>query len=230
MPTIWISDIGSEEDLNTVTRRIIFPYRRIGEKFSLIPEDELALAFPKAYKYLSECRVLLESRDKERRSYENWYAWGRTQGRHAPGPKLLTKTFSKVPRFFLDDIDRLFCNGYGLFPSQKTLFRTSTGLQLLKIIWESRVMHYFIKITAFQIDGNFQYCQKNFIERFSIPELSKDDKEAILHFEGKYREVLIARLYDICETDISDIIGPASYSPTANHSLQSRILVLLFRG
>lgn len=83
-------------------------------------------------------------------------------------------------------------------------------------------MHYFIKITAFQIDGNFQRYQKNFIERVSIPELSKDDKEAILHLEGKYRENFIARLYDICETDISDIIGPASYSPTVNHSLQSR--------
>ncbi|RPI62012.1 MAG: hypothetical protein EHM48_04775 [Planctomycetaceae bacterium] len=206
-PAVRIADVRFQEDSDAATRRIIFPYRRTGGKFGLIPEDELASSFPGAYSYLVDCRSLLESRDKGKRTYEAWYAWGRTQGRDAPGPKLLTKTFSKTPQFFIDHTDRLFCNGYGLFPLRETLFSAGTDLRVIKLILESRVMHYYAKLTAFQIDGDFQCYQKNFIERFSIPALSSDDEESILHLDDDTRETFIASLYAISEADISEILG-----------------------
>ena len=36
-------------------------------------------------------------------------------------------------------------------------------------------MHYYVKITSVSIEGGYPCYQKNFIERFTIPELSDND-------------------------------------------------------
>jgi type I restriction-modification system DNA methylase subunit len=207
VPAVRVADIRNEADLDRVSRRVIFPYERTGGRFALLSETTLSESFPQAYKYLLDCRQLLEARDKGKRTYEAWYAWARTQGREAPGPKLLTKTFNRRPQFFLDPTDRLFCNGYAVFPPSRSLFQRGISIEALKHILESGVMHYYTKLTSFQIDGNFQCYQKNFIEKFGIPLLSEKEQHKIITMEPHQREALIAEIYGISQDDLLDVLG-----------------------
>ncbi len=206
-PAIRVADIREQDRLDSVTRKIIFPYRHQNGIFVLIPEDELRAQYPGTYEYLSACRKLLESRDKGMRSYEAWYAWGRTQGRDAPGPKLLTKTFNTRPQFFVDPTDTLFCNGYAVFTPQSGLFGMGVRLEVLKLILESRVMHYYMKLTSFQIDGNYQCYQKNFIERFSIPNLPEALQEEVISSSSSEADTIIANLYGLSTGTLDEVVG-----------------------
>lgn len=138
----------------------------------------MGLDFPHALAHLASCRDLLESRDKGKCKAEAWYAWGRTQGRDAPGPKLLTKTFDRQPNFMLDRSDQLFCNGYSV--ALKKDAPSWLTIELLQAILYSPVMHYYAKLTSFQIAGGFQCYQKNFIEPFGIPSLNHEQAKKLM--------------------------------------------------
>lgn len=207
-PAVRVADIREEDQMDSVTRRIIFPYRRVKGRYIAVPEADLRSDFPKAYRYLSACRDILESRDKGKRSYEAWYAWGRTQARDAPGPKLLTKTFNTRPQFFMDYTDRLFCNGYAIFPARSGLFGSAPALEVLKVILQSRVMHYYAKLTSFQIHGNYQCYQKNFIEKFGIPELTDANQEDLMGASRDERDEIVAGLFGISPRHLDDMVGP----------------------
>jgi type I restriction-modification system DNA methylase subunit len=207
VPAVRVADIRCDGDLDRVSRRLIFPYIHVKGRHIIFPEKALIKSFPKAYTYLMDCRTLLERRDKGRKSYEAWYAWARTQGREALGPKLLTKTFSSRPQFFLDPTDRLFCNGYAVFPPKADLFATRISIEVLKILLESSVMHYYAKLTSFQIEGNYQCYQKNFIERFGIPHLTDRMQMQIRDASQEDREAMIADIYAISQDDLAAVVG-----------------------
>lgn len=202
---VRIADISSQETLEDVKRCIIFPYIKHEKNWYPIDEVTLLSKYPKAYEYLSDCRDLLSGRDKGKLRVKYWYEWGRTQGREASGPKLLTKTFSKTPQFFLDESNTLFCNGYGLFPTQRDLFSLDIPLNILRMILESKVMHYYMKQTSFQIDGNFQCYQKNFLEKFGFPELNADSINTLTELDIYEREQYISDLYGIPYSVIESI-------------------------
>lgn len=206
-PALRVADIRGGYDLDAVTKRILFPYYHTPKGFILISERDLRTKYPFAYEYLLSCRKLLDSRDKGKRSYDAWYAWGRTQGREAKGPKLLTKTFNTKPEFYFDPTDRLFCNGYSVSVGNKNLFNPYLPLEILKIVLESGIMHYYSKLTSFQIDGNYQCYQKNFIEQFGIPEISEDIQAKLLNAEKDERDIILSGLYQITISELTEIIG-----------------------
>ena len=185
-----ISDFNSQEDIDNNKRRIIFPYKINAKKASLIPEDELRRKYPKAYEYLLAARKELETREKGKGEYPSWYAYGRTQGLNFCGPKLLTPTFSAAPRFLYGkDPDSLFCNGYAIYlKNQKGFFGAGLTLDILSKILNSKIMDYYISRTSYSIEGGYPCYQKNFIELFGIPDLSKDDMEN-LEGEDKKEEI-----------------------------------------
>ena len=120
--------------------------------------------YPKCYEYLYAIKNELSKRDKGKKKYESWYAYGRKQGVDTYGLKLLTPTFSKKPRFLLDsDEFSLFCNGYAIFE------KNGVDLRIIQKILNSIVMDYYINKTSVNIEGGFPCFQKNFIELFSIP-------------------------------------------------------------
>jgi len=178
-PAIKISELSSEEDLKKNRLWIIFPYRKVNGRYVVIPEDEMTQRFPFTYHHLLKNRSILAQRDKGKNAYMAWYEWGRTQGRDAEGPKLLTKTFSSKPMFFLDNSDSLFCNGYAIKPKNEFHLSGQEQIFLLQAILNSEVMHYYAKLTSFQIEGDYQCYQKNFIERFGIPELTPSFAKAM---------------------------------------------------
>ena len=187
-------------------RRVIFPYRLEEGRYRLIPEDELKRMFPDAYAYLCACRGLLEKRDRGRKRYPAWYAWGRTQGMDAPGPKLLTRTFSTRPRFIPDESNRLFCNGYSVSVRTPSEPEGGFSLPVLERILNGPVMHYYAKLTSFRIGGNYQCYQKNFIERFGIPDLTRDEAGELLRLQGEELDAFVARLYGLTPADLREIL------------------------
>lgn len=212
-PAVKISELDGQKDLLGNDKRVIFPYRQVGGKYRLMPEDVLGSDYPNTFEYLFKYRGLLESRDKGNKTYEGWYAWGRTQGRDAPGPKLLTKTFSRMPQFFFDDSDQLYCNGYAVFLKDASLFETAFPIKALARILNSKVMHYYLKLTSFQIEGDYQCYQKNFIERFRIVDMDDAQIDELLGLPVCQIDEYVSRLYGLSIRQIDDVLMDKSGVP-----------------
>lgn len=166
---IKISDMNTDEDIKVNTRRIIFPYKKTIEGFELIPKEEMRKKYSDCYDYFLAVKDKLEQRDKGKRKYAEWYAYGRGQAFDVTGKKLLTPTFSKNPKFMLDNKgDSFFCNGYAISKSE-------LDLKILQKILNSSIMNYYIRHTSVQVGGGFPCFQKNFIERFTVPEFDKKE-------------------------------------------------------
>lgn len=210
VPAIKISEISTELDLTAKQRRIIRPYRKSGKRWIPLTPEEIKSQYPGAFAYLKAHKVDLEERGKGKKLPTNFYEWGRTQCMEAPGPKLLTKTFSKGPQFILDNTDSLFCNGYSVKPKVTSgLFGSAIDIRVLQRILNSRVMDYYARLTAFQIEGGYQCFQKNFIERFSIPAISSEESNEIMRCDGEELECVIAQIFGISYSEIMEIVPPS---------------------
>jgi adenine-specific DNA-methyltransferase len=187
---IKIPDIKNESDIESNSRRIIFPYIKKSTKYEIMSEEFLKVKFPKWYDYFLAVKSELSNRDKGKKSYPNWFAWGRSQGMDFKGPRLYTKTFSKEPNFLLDNEDNLFCNGYAVFPDNH--------IKAIQRVLNSKVMEYYTKKTSYEIEGNYQCYQKNFIERFNIPYFSNDEWK-LLEQESEKRAIdaFLMKKYDL---------------------------------
>lgn len=193
-----ISDFKNQEELDNNKRRIICPYHIInnGNAFP-IELEEMKRKFPACLEYLEFVKKVLILRDKGKITYSPFYVWGRTQGIAKRGVKLLTPTFSKNPRFLIaKNEDNYFTNGYGLFlkntpNSNLDLFSTVNEgrltLPLLTIqkILNSKIMDYYVDKTSVAIEGGYPCYQKNFIERFSIPNFTKEEIYLLNTMESK---------------------------------------------
>ncbi len=186
---IKISSINGEDKINNDARRIIFPYRKENGRYKLMDENELKSKFPKCYAYLLDAKEELMGRDKGKKDYPNWFAWGRTQGMDYKGPRLYTRTFYHKPHFMLDEEDNLFCNGYAVFCGDKK--------RAVQKILNSKIMEYYIKRTSVEIEGNYQCYQKNFIENFGIPNMTPEEW---FFLENESQEVInnwLSKKYDL---------------------------------
>lgn len=210
VPAIKIAEFSAELDLAANSRRIIRPYRKNGKRWIPLTPDELKTQFPNAYAYLEAHKAALAERGKGKKLPTNFYEWGRSQCMEATGPKLLTKTFSKGPQFILDNTDSLFCNGYSVKPKTTAeLFGSAIEIRVLQRLLNSKVMDYYTRLTAFQIEGGYQCFQKNFIERFSIPAISASESSEIMVLEGEERDCLIAKIFGISYAEIMEIVPPS---------------------
>jgi adenine-specific DNA-methyltransferase len=208
VPAIKIAEFSAENELVSNKRRIIRPYRKHGKRWIPLTPDEIKTEFPNAYSYLEAHKAELAERGKGKKLPTNFYEWGRSQCMEAPGPKLLTKTFSKGPQFILDKTDSLFCNGYSVKPKAAVnWFGSALDICVLQRVLNSKVMDYYTRVTAFQIDGGYQCFQKNFIERFCIPAISAAECGEIMHLDGEEREHLIARIFGISYDEILEIVS-----------------------
>ena len=191
-----ISDFKSQNDISGNKRKIIFPYKFKDGNAIRIQQDEFERKFPKCYEYLISCKKILNDRDKGKVKFNPFYVWGRTQGIIKTGIKLLTPTFSQFPRFLLvEDENAYFTNGYGIYFKQYTtndLFSESINpltkienIDVVQKILNSDLMHYYVKKTSVSIEGGYPCYQKNFIEKFTIPELTEKDIIKIRKLEDR---------------------------------------------
>ena len=199
---VKVSELEEKKDIEESKRRIIFPYRKTDGSHELIGTKEMKSKYPKTMAYLeSQKRKLQASEDDDK-----WYAWGRSQGMDAKGPKLLTKTFNSRPLFLLDEGDTLFSNGYGIWLRRKSLFSCSMSIHILGKILNSKFMHYYSKLTSFQIEGNYQCYQKNFIKRFGIPHLSENEAKRIETASLEEVDYILSGKYGVSMSDVNEVI------------------------
>jgi methylase of polypeptide subunit release factors len=195
-PVYKISDFKTQEETEKNTRRIICPYVIKGSTATPIPEKEFKKRFPKCYAYLLSEKEILLSRDKGKVSFEPFYVWGRTQGLAKTGKKILNPTFSQTPRFLMvSEEQAYFTNGYGTFFREQetdTLFADSVNpiskvenIDVVQKIFNSIVMHYYVSKTSVSIEGGYPCYQKNFIEKFTIPEFSESEIELLRSLNDK---------------------------------------------
>ena len=196
-PVYKISDFKTQEDIEHNTRRIIFPYIIKKGIATPISEEIFRMKFPKCYAYfLTEKEVLL-GRDKGKVNFEPFFVWGRTQGLTKSGKKILNPTFSQTPRFLLvKDENAFFTNGYGiyfreqenkysLFGNEINLLTRIENIDVVQKILNSHLMHYYVSKTSISIEGGYPCYQKNFIEKFTIPEFTNSEIEILRSLNNK---------------------------------------------
>ncbi len=189
-PVYKISDFRKQEEVEYNTRKIICPYNIKNGIARVIPENEFKKKFPKCYTYLLSEKENLLARDKGKVIFEPFFVWGRTQGLTRTGMKILTPTFSQHPRFLLvEEKEGFFTNGYGLyFREQKSnvmfndLINPITKIENIDVVQKilnSCIMDYYVSKTSVSIEGGYPCYQKNFIEKFTIPELTENAIEIL---------------------------------------------------
>jgi type I restriction-modification system DNA methylase subunit len=173
-----------------VVRHIIFPYSKGEKGFELISESVLADRYSATYSYLLAMKHILDERDKGKGNPYAWYAYGRSQGLNKYGRKLLFPTFASKPNFiYVDDELSLFCNGYAVFENEQV------SLNLLLKVLNSKVMEYYVKNTSYPIKGGYYCYQKKYIERFSLPKLSKDEEQQIITGDQDFVDSFLLEKY-----------------------------------
>lgn len=207
-PVYKISQFKTQAEIENNTLRIITPYHTERKSAVPISEDEFKIKYPKCYEYLLSEKERLKNRDKGKSSHSPFYAWGRTQGVTRFGKKILNPTFSKHPRFlFVPEENTYYTNGYGIYFSKEqnvgnSLFgnlvhpmsKEENILEVQKIL-NSVIMDYYVTVTSVSIQGGFPCYQKNFIEKFTIPNFTDEELSILRNLSDKSEidEFLIAK-------------------------------------
>ncbi|MEA3450305.1 MAG: DNA methyltransferase, partial [Bacteroidota bacterium] len=99
------------------------------------------------------------------------------------------------PRFLIaPDKDAFYCNGYGIYFNELPTglwensvnpIAKSENILLLQKILNSIVMHYYVSVTSVSIQGGYPCYQKNFIEKFTIPNFTIDELEILKSLNKK---------------------------------------------
>lgn len=172
--------LRSESEISENLEKLIFPYTvnntvNISEHLNIISEEFLKRNYPFAYDYLFSYKAELAKRDKSKREYAAWYAFGRSQSLTISGYKLLFPYISDGPYFILtEEMDLLFYNGYAI------ISQTLTDLLIVQKILKSNVFWYYIKYSSKPYGNGFYSLGKNYIKKFGICEFSAAEKELFL--------------------------------------------------
>lgn len=191
-----ISNFKNQEMIGQNHRKIIFPYLIKKGSVSAIPLKEIKTKYPQAYKYLMAIKTELDKRNAD---IDYFYEYGRSQGLKRFAPKLLTGTFSKYPNFLLvKESDNLYLNGYGLFiKDSKSLIFKEENIEVLQKVLNSGIMHYYLKHTSVSLQGGYPCYQKNFIERFTIPEMNQAEIDFIHKANKKEVDTFLIKKYQL---------------------------------
>lgn len=168
--------LKDENDLAQNSEQAIFPYvRKDKNSISLISETDMKVYYPFTYNFLLSCRPSLEARDKGNGNYPAWYAYGRTQGMNNFGKKLLFPYMAGKPIAILSiNPELLFYCGYALFSEDVD------ELCIMKKFLTSKAFWFYMYNTSKPYAKGYMSFAKNYLVRFSIPELSASEKKFLL--------------------------------------------------
>lgn len=184
--------LKNEAEIEIISEKIIFPYEyylenkpslfndQLTRSVRIIDEEFFETNFPQAYEYLSNYRDELSKRDKGKRSYEQWYAYGRSQAINIQGLKLLFPYISDAPYFvYTNNEDLLFYNGYAIVSNSEE------DLMFIQKILKSDILWYYIKNTSKPYASNYFSFAKNYIKNFSIPPFTKEERKQFMKLTSK---------------------------------------------
>lgn len=167
--------LHSEEEIPDIIEKVIFPYDKDNR---VIAEAVFMSKYPKAYKYLTLNKIKLSKRDKGEKTYEAWYAFGRSQATNDRGLKLLFPYMTDHPHFvYTDNENMLIYCGYAIFGDNQD------DLLVLKRILESSVFDYYMKHTAKPYATGYYSYAKNYVKGFGIPKLNEQQRAVLLSLQ-----------------------------------------------
>ena len=192
-PAIKPNILKEENDIVKNMEQLIFPYIITENRAEIMAESLIKQEYPLAYAYLSDYKIPLSERDKGKRTYGEWFAFGRSQALDVRGYKLLFPYLSDKPYFvFTNELNLLFYNGYALVSDAEE------ELRFIQKILKSNVFWYYIRHTSKPYGGDYFALAKNYVKKFGIYNFSDDQKQEILGMEDS--QVLndyLCRLYNI---------------------------------
>lgn len=191
---VRVSEVATQEELDNCRTRIIYPYQTQSGRAVVWSQSEL-LAHPGAHAYLKDIADELAKRDHGKKVYADWFAYGRTQGL-APwtGERLLTPLYASRPRFLRDATpNRVFLNGCAVTPKPDS----GVSIELLEVLLNSAVLHYFIERTSSPITGGFFSYMKGPLSSFHIHNAAIARAAELLATSGRERQLLIAAIYGV---------------------------------
>jgi adenine-specific DNA-methyltransferase len=166
--------------LKNNVERVIYPYTIVQGKAQILKENLIKEIYPNAYGYLLAIKPKLLLRDKGKRVYKEWYAYGRTQGVADFGKKIILPMMGNKASFIMvNDMESLIYCGYAIFA------KNDEDYKILERILNSDVMWYYIKKTSKNYAGGFKSFAKNYVKNFSIPSLDADEKHKLLRLEDQ---------------------------------------------
>lgn len=167
--------LHSEEEIPDIIEKVIFPYDKDNR---VIAEAVFMSKYPKAYKYLTLNKIKLSKRDKGEKTYEAWYAFGRSQATNDRGLKLLFPYMTDHPHFvYTDNENMLIYCGYAIFGNNQD------DLLVLKRILESSVFDYYMQHTAKPYATGYYSYAKNYVKGFGIPKLNEQQRAVLLSLQ-----------------------------------------------
>jgi hypothetical protein len=163
------------EDIARINEKIIFPYRPGPERLEIISPAAMRANFPETYRYLLSKKTILATRDRGKREYEEWYAYGRRQSMDIMAYKLFFPHICERPTFVLcEQQDLLFYNGIAVVSPDRR------ALEILKKILESSVFYHYIKSTTKDYSSGYISLSRNYLKNFGIPDLTIEQQEELL--------------------------------------------------
>ena len=168
--------LKTEDDLLRKIEKIIFPYKIINDQVNIIDESNMMQYFPHTYRYLLQNKKLLSTRDKAKKTYETWYAYGRRQSMNIKGYKLFFPHICERPRFVIsEDTDLLFYNGIAVVSEDLE------KLIVLKKILESDLFYFYIKNTTKDYASGYISLSRNYLKNFGVYQFSADETVEFLN-------------------------------------------------
>lgn len=173
--------------------KAIYPYKISvsGGRIVPIPESEFKKSYPGAYEYLQHIKPELENRSCDNSASE-WYAYGRSQALNGFGKKIIFPMMSDRPVFlWVDDPNTLIYCGYALYP------KAPEDAEILLKILNSNVFWYYLSNTSKNYAGGYKSFAKNYVKKFSIPHLDKEQKNLLLTLPPEKINSYIFDLYGL---------------------------------
>ncbi|WP_088104541.1 Eco57I restriction-modification methylase domain-containing protein [Halalkalibacter urbisdiaboli] len=179
---------------------IIYPYRKtVKGTIEVIPEHELMTFFPNVYRYLETVQDELAARNNGKPKISVWYEYGRKQALGRFGPKIISPTNAKQPRFTLFEDYALFNNGYAIYglETEDDDQIPNPSLPVLTKILNSSIMDYYIQHTSYLISGGYYCYQKKYIRNFSIPPFTNEELSFIEQHHGETLDAFLSDAYKL---------------------------------
>ncbi len=177
------------DDLIRKLEKVIFPYKIINGQVNIIDESTMMKSYPHTYRYLLQHKKLLATRDKAKKNYETWYAYGRRQSMDIKGYKLFFPHICERPRFVIsENSDLLFYNGIAVVSEDLE------KLMVLKKLLESDLFYFYIKNTTKDYASGYISLSRNYLKNFGVYQFSADEiaeflnsGQPELYLQEKYR-------------------------------------------
>jgi type I restriction-modification system DNA methylase subunit len=150
---------------------LLFPYAHEGGSVRLLTQNEMETQFPKAWEYLNErsIRQQLVSRENGRMVGSGWYAYSRIQNMlEFEKPKILVPYMvNRVCAHYDETAGTYLVNvttgGYGVSLRRANLW------PLVLAILNSRLAHFWLKLTATRHAGDYYGCTSTALNGLPFP-------------------------------------------------------------